>query len=248
MEYNIENTYDIIRNQYPDITIDCLKVVKDVIQHRNFWKPDKVKTLLLAESHVYTPGEENQILLQYPHFIKEQGLPQDYVRLVYCLGYGEQDLAPSIADNPGTWQYWKIFAACASSGRDIDFSNVLKKGRINSRDRIINKLLLLEKLKSKGIWLVDCCIISLAGNVERRTSKEKRELIRLSWENYIKSLVKIVEPEKIIVIGNRVGRVVGEHLRAMNREFMILPQPQARLSAAEHRKILETYQEICNRS
>ncbi|MDQ6666242.1 MAG: hypothetical protein M3Z23_17830, partial [Acidobacteriota bacterium] len=41
-------------------------------------------------------------------------IPRGFVRLVYCLGYGESHLLdePIEARNSGTPQFWKIFYSC----------------------------------------------------------------------------------------------------------------------------------------
>jgi len=101
----ILTAYNEIKISIPSLKADSLSVVKAVIKHRNYWKPPQVKTLLLGESHVYTSDEEQSNILQYPNYEDFGGLPQEFVKLVYCLGYGEQTLAPLVSDNAGTWQY-----------------------------------------------------------------------------------------------------------------------------------------------
>jgi len=247
LEENINKTYEIIKSQYPNMTIDSLNVVRDVIKHRNYWKPEKVKTLLLAESHVFTPAEDNEMVLQYPHYLYDEGLPPNFVRLVYCLGYGEKTLVPGILKNHGTWQYWRIFASCVANNKHFNFDSVEITGCADINRRLHNKLEMLKNLKSKGVWLVDCSILSLMGRVEKRTSKQKRDLLKISWENYIKKLILEVKPGYIIVIGKRVGRIVEEDPFMLDIPYKVLDQPQARLSSDKHRKILETYQDICSR-
>jgi hypothetical protein len=59
--------------------------------------------------------------------------PTRYVRFVYCLGYGENDLLDiDLENNTGTPQYWKIFSSCvAKNDKDLEFERVLKgKGRL----------------------------------------------------------------------------------------------------------------------
>jgi hypothetical protein len=90
-------------------------VVSAVDEHRRHWKPRQVKTLL-AESHVYT---ESGLMLNYDEFPALKNLPKNYVRLVYCLGYGEGKLVEgTISGNRGTPQFWKILSKCAGIPND----------------------------------------------------------------------------------------------------------------------------------
>ena len=85
-------------------------------EHREYWRPRKVRLVLLAESHVYTLREELDCQLK-PHPLLPSDLPRGYVRLVYSLGYGEDDLLDHPIQGPrnsGTPQFWKLFYACTS--------------------------------------------------------------------------------------------------------------------------------------
>jgi hypothetical protein len=45
-------------------------------------------------------------------------LPRGFVRLVYCLAYGENELLDeAIESNKGTPQFWKIFFSCLTRKR-----------------------------------------------------------------------------------------------------------------------------------
>lgn len=79
-----------------------------------FWRPTNVRVVLLAESHVFTgaPDLERRVV-RLPG--APSGIPTSFVRLVYCLGYGENDILDRrIAEPPnaGTPQFWRIFASC----------------------------------------------------------------------------------------------------------------------------------------
>ena len=91
-----------IRNR---LEFESFNVVKSVNEHRNFWKPDKVRTLLLAESHVFTTNLEHDSTMQYDGFTELKECPTGYVKLVYCLGYGEKDMV-KISVNRGTPQFY----------------------------------------------------------------------------------------------------------------------------------------------
>ena len=82
IERNIERTYGLIRKSIPySMQVDSLEVVKQVEEYRQFWKPDEINVLLLAESHVYTDEQDykikcrealiNKIIPNYPlHFVR----------------------------------------------------------------------------------------------------------------------------------------------------------------------------------
>jgi len=54
---NLLNKIREIANQY-HFEVECDDVIKNVYLLRNFWKPERIKLLLLAESHVWTKEEE----------------------------------------------------------------------------------------------------------------------------------------------------------------------------------------------
>lgn len=248
----ILSAYNNIKIKIPDLKIDSLKVVKSVIAHRNCFKPSTVKTLLLAESHVFTSDAENDIILDYPDHRVFYDFPKQFVRLVYCLGYGECDLATEIPpkDNPGTWQYWKIFAACgANSFEDFEAEvEKVQKGTCNEfGQRLINKIILLRKLMSKGVWLVDSCIVSLYGLEEKPKPEYRSKGILISWRNYISKLIERTNPEHIIVIGKGVYSTLEEYLKSMNIDYTVVPQPQKHMDSQEIEEIHKIYNSICNR-
>ena len=64
-----------------------------VERHRWAWKPENVRILLVAESHVYTSEEELALRVQRELLpVEARHAPTEYVRLIYCLGYGETSL------------------------------------------------------------------------------------------------------------------------------------------------------------
>lgn len=243
----LKEAYINIQKRFPGLLLDSFKVVSDVVCHRNFWKPPTVRTMLLAESHVYTPDNENIFEIDYSLKLQPYGIPGKFVRLVYCLAYGEDTLAPLIPKNSGTPQYWKIFAACASDTGEIDFGPVLKCAGNTDGERIFEKFKTLQKLRQKGVWLVDCSSVSLYGRGIERSSKQKRDILRICWETYICPLMEYTRPDFVIVVGKRVGRIVEPGLRKFGNQHIVLPQPQAWLSSKEQAEVLKTYQRICNR-
>ena len=102
------------------------EVAIQIEAHRWFWRPSQPRILLVAESHVFTSNEDLAIKIDDTTLksIGRSGVtppPDSFVRLVYCLGYGEPDLLmnpPPRHRNPGTANYWKIFQKVAGRSRN----------------------------------------------------------------------------------------------------------------------------------
>ena len=75
--------------------------------------------------------------------------PEQFVRLVYCLAYGENDLlnGPPPARNSGTLQFWDIFGRLAETGR--------QPRQAAFAERLGWKVATLLALQEKGVWLLD---------------------------------------------------------------------------------------------
>lgn len=245
---SIENTYFEIKKKFENtLDLESLEVVKSVDAHRNFWKPDKVKILLLAESHVYTSIQEHDTVMQYGRFHELEGCPANYVRLVYCLGYGEEFLA-RINPNPGTPQYWKIFAACIDENFRYEQEKILKTTTPNFTQRANNKISLLEKLKEKGIWLLDASIVALYNDSIKPSDDVMAQVIQICWKQYISEIIQETNPQKIIIIGKGVSKFLDFELKKLGIPFYVQPQPNSRLSSNEIKKMFERYYELCNNS
>lgn len=72
---------------------ESLESVQLVETYRRFLKPEKVRIVLLAESHVFTHDADRKVPI--PPIPDLPGYPAQYARFVYCLGYGEKDLTRS---------------------------------------------------------------------------------------------------------------------------------------------------------
>src|SRR5690606_27400904 len=120
--------YNNIRD-YADengISIEPFEIISEVKRVRDYWKPEKINAILLAESHVYT--SENDFLSNINfHQIGFPNYPIHFVRFVYCLGYGENQLLDyPINQNTGTPQFWKILYSCANPIINLgDFAPIL---------------------------------------------------------------------------------------------------------------------------
>jgi hypothetical protein len=120
-----------------------------VIAWRNAWRPPRARIVLLAESHVGEhPGDA-------PARVKAKNwatrpLPDQYVRLIYCLGYGESDICTGRPrSNSGTPQFWNIFGQVALG------QSPPRKTESSLRQRLRWKVRVLEQLSQRGIWLQD---------------------------------------------------------------------------------------------
>lgn len=214
--------------------IEPASVLRAVAAHREYWRPEQVLVLLLAESHVMTREMElsaGMSLQAYGH----AGAPSEFVRLVYCLGYGEKELVPTVKPNEGTWQFWRLFAACAGNPMR---GQILKRSEPNLRRRIAAKIALLEKLKTRGVWLLDASPLALyrAGGGRPGTNMCRNALVA-GWELYSAEVVQWLAPRAVMVIGKMVHNLLDERLKlVVNRTTEIdwIYQPQAQVSAQVH--------------
>ena len=214
--------------------IESASVLRAVTAHREYWRPDQVLVLLIAESHVMTREMElaaSMSLQAYGH----AGAPSEFVRLVYCLGYGEQGLVPTVKPNQGTSQFWKLFAACV--GGPIG-AKVLKGSEPILRRRIAAKVALLEKLKACGVWLLDASPLALyrAGGGKPGNNMYQSALAA-GWEVYTAEVVRSLSPRAVMVIGKMVHNVLVERLKLVvdpTTEIDWIYQPQAQESAQVH--------------
>lgn len=218
--------------------------VRLVETYRRYWKPDKIKVILLAESHVFTNDGDRAIpMQQIPHLLAS---PDRYARFVYCLGYGERSLTNSHLHprRDGTPQFWKIFYSCNNvvSGSE-DFAPVL--GTTPPDQRIRNKIDLLKELKAKGVWLVDASVVALYRNGMK--VPQMFPALQTSWQCYTRDIVLSSNPEHVICVGKGVASVVESDLRRHFPErYTVLNQPNAFLSSEQHMANYQTYSRICH--
>jgi hypothetical protein len=225
--------------------IEPLSVWKAAEAHRMYWKPSRVRTLLLAESHVFTTEEESKTEINLAGHTTEN-IPTNFIKLIYCLGYGEPLLLPAgnIIKNRGTPQFWKIFYSCIHRvEQNLAFAPVRVSGTKNRAELIHNKLNLLNDLKCNGVWLLDASLAALYINGNKPPAKMLQTCITVSWL-YIKKLIEQENPDRIIVIGKGVGRALQAQLRQLHIEFYVTPQPQARLSSEEHLQNFQRYYDL----
>ena len=180
------------------------------------------------------------------------GIPTGFVRLVYCLGYGENDILDrriSEPSNTGTPQFWRIFASCiAGPQRSADFRATLGSS-IPSHVRVANKLALLGRLRDVGVWLLDAspaALYSPAG--AKPSSRIIDQAIDLGYELYVRHAVEAAAPSEIVCVGRGVGDVLGARLRRIGASITVVPQPNARLTTDEHDAAWAAYGEVVRRA
>ena len=113
-----EMYYEI--NQILGDNTEPLESVRLVETYRRYFKPEKVRIVLLAESHVFTSDEDRRVAI--PPIDGLPGYPTQYTRFVYCLGLGEKDLTndPHHPRRDGTPQFWKVLFACDNRIEDLE--------------------------------------------------------------------------------------------------------------------------------
>ncbi len=243
---SLERTYSEIKESIKSrLEFESFKVVKSVDDHRNFWKPYKIKVLLLAESHVFTRDSENNKPMRYYGFPELRECPTGYVKLVYCLGYGEKDIV-NVPTNRGTPQFWKIFVSCLNQNFGSEGKKILLSQTPEFLQRIRNKISVLEQLKEKGVWLVDASIVALYNDTRKPDPDMMERIIKISWKSYVSKLIQDANPEKIIVIGKGVHKILERELRQTNIPIHVQSQPQGIRTKAGITEAFEKYYELCN--
>ena len=225
-------------------SIESVDVIKRAEEHRWYWRPSQVKIVLLAESHVYTTDDELAREIRLPPSAPSN-LPRGFVRLVYCLGYGENSLLDRPISSPrnnGTPQFWKIFYSCINNATtNTDFIPIHVSATLTT-ERIANKLSLLHQLREQGVWLLDTCLAALYLPGSPKPSHSTRETcLQVGWDYHIGNVLQAANPQQVICIGKGVFHALEDRLGKIRIPVKVLPQPQARLSSAEHFQSFGTY-------
>lgn len=217
--------------------------VQLVETYRRYFKPEKVRVILLAESHVFTHDADRKVSISSIPGLP--GYPDQYARFVYCLGYGERSFTNSALHpkRDGTPQFWKIFFSCCNplSSTD-DFHPIL--GKTPTQQRVRNKIKVLAQLRKQGVWLVDASIVALYKDSKKIPNMF--EALSESWRSYTGEVVMAAKPEHVICIGKGVASIVEADLRKnFPSAYTVLAQPNAFLSSDEHFANYKTYSRIC---
>jgi len=237
---NLKECYDGVKALSPSLDIEPFEIVEEVARIRQFWRPERVRVVLLAESHVYTPQED------FAHSWKIRNPIYDgkLVRFVYCLAYGESSLVSSVSRNPGTSQFWKIFYSCLHQiSTNEDFGPISRSTPTD--ERISNKISLLADLQRAGVWLMDASVVGL--NRLKNLTLRKR-VLQQCWDYTFSTLQELnPKPNRMIIIGCFVKRVLRKEIASLGIRHVFLPQPQARISAPGYRQFYDVYYQMCSR-
>jgi hypothetical protein len=235
---------------------ESYKSVELIEQFRQYWRPEKVNVILLAESHVFTSNTDRSFKLNdvEDDDAPLSDYPDSYAKFVYCLAYGEETLTkgdnhPAKAD--GTPQFWKILYSCINKVESNEsFFPILKSGTKAPSERIRNKIKLLLELKKQGIWLVDTSIIALYNKGIKPSNDVFNRVIKTSWSHYTKNLISDAKPNHVIIVGKGVAKNIESSLSSLvgSNNYTIIPQPQAHLPAEEHLSNFQKYYSICSRN
>ena len=87
------------------VGVDSREYLNEVARWRDLWKPDSIRFLLVAESHVAEHPDDYKVVVDTTHEDLSYlgfALPQTYVRLIYCLGYGDNSICRPSGKVKGT--------------------------------------------------------------------------------------------------------------------------------------------------
>lgn len=240
----LRNCYEKLRPILGE-NIEPYKSIELVEKYRQYWKPENVRVLLLAESHVFTTDLDRTIKI--PNIPGLNDYPEEYAKFVYCVGYGERNLTNNHAHpkRDGTPQFWKIFYSCNNNiYGNSDFQPIL--ATTNYEQRMRNKIKLLKNLKKRGVWLVDSSIVALYDDGKKPGHNKISSAIRTSWNSYIGRVVEECNPEHVIVIGKGVANIIENEMRKLiGSKYSVIAQPNAHLSAKEHLDNFREYYRLC---
>lgn len=201
---------------------------------RNTWRPERVRVLLIAESHVAEEPGDSHVQVRVPG--RAGGaLPRSFCRLVYCLGYGESELCkPRPRRNPGTWQFWDIFGAIAGGPAPLQ----PRKSSSTLGARLAWKLDVLRWLQRHGVWLVDACVAGVyrPGGSRAVSGVDYDRMVRESFERFVWPGVSAESPEVVGIIGAGVQRALAHH--EATRGAITVVQPQGDRGSGRHAREL----------
>jgi hypothetical protein len=173
---------------------------------RAAWRPATVKALLVAESHVAQAPGDAGVRVRVPASATGARLPTTYVRLVYCLGYGEDSICSPTprTRNIGTKDFWDLFERIATTGpRHAD--------EPLPRVALVRKVAILERLADRGIWLEDASPVGIYKPGAGALTKDRNILNaieRQGYESYVWPGVADDAPGQVWAIGRTVARAL----------------------------------------
>ncbi len=209
---------------------------------RQAWRPERLRVLLLAESHIATSAADLAWRVALPPGLDWPG-PRRFVRHIYCTGYGEPELldgpaGPEARPRGGTPQFWRLMAA--AEGADCPAWPAVARKGTEFGARLAAKAALLHRLRARGIWLTDVSLVALAVPSVRRHGGPALDVLALreSWRLYNGALLPALEPAHVAVIGLGVARALAAELdRAFPGRWSALRQPNGARSASHTHEI-----------
>jgi hypothetical protein len=240
----LRQCYDRIRQVMGNNIIEPFESVALVEAYRQYWKPDTVRIVLLAESHLLT--SDNDRCITIPPIVDLPGYPTEYAKFVYCLAYGENNLTrnPLHPDGDGTPQYWKVFYSCVNHLTGIDDFGPVQSVTPFAQ-RLNNKIAILKAMQERGIWLLDSSIIALYDNGRIYDGNTDKKVIKTSWDCYTGDVIKNAKPKHIICIGKTVAEVLESDIRKIVKSYTVTTQPNAHLTHDESLFLFKLYSKIC---
>jgi hypothetical protein len=214
---------------------ETAEVMATVAAHRAYWRPDEVRVLVLSESHVMTREAELTAAVPLEVF-GHPGAPLRFVRLLYCLGYGERDLVQGrVHPNWGTPQFWKLLAAAVDP---VIVPQVVERTQPELITRLTAKLKVLETLQARGVWLLDACPVALyAASQPKPRMALLAQAMEIAWAAYTREAIRAAAPKSVMIVGKMVFDGIGGRIRALLGPAVPVQwmyQPQARRPVAEH--------------
>jgi hypothetical protein len=207
-----------------NLEVEPPEVGMAVERHRWAWRPAEPKVLMIAESHVYT--SPNDVRLRIDSRLlptAAQHAPAEYVRLIYCLGYGESRILNSVPEgrNSGTPQFWNIFGRVAGTGRQPTTLQASWQQRLDWKVRT------LVAMRERGVWLLDASLHGIyAPGAERVGPAVSQELHRIWCRTYGGWLLEQWPKAYRCVIGRGVARTL-ESLGVRFNSWIYQPQARA---------------------
>jgi hypothetical protein len=185
---------------------ECLDVAEEVERLRCQWRPERVRVVVLAESHVWTSRDETRSRVTQPN-----GIETGFARFIYCLGCGEPQLmALAVKPNTNAWQYWRLFRDTVCEPTATSYRGLTKSGERDCQQRVQNKLHLLKKMQSAGVWLVDASVTAIYGNGIKLPPRHYRAVLKACWESHIREVLCGCEPSAVLIVGMGVDCAIGD--------------------------------------
>jgi len=219
------------------------------------WKPETVRTLLVAESHLREQhGDLDLRVRGLPEKLYGQPLPTGFCKSVQCLSWG----LPALTSDPdrlrdrNTHQFWDLLGAVA----DLDAANLepSRKGRpdptatlpprpAGSEDHQLQwRLGTMDKVRRRGVWLVDACVagIKVPGAGRFCAGANYRTMVRDSYLRFVWPLVEKEPLEQLWVIGKGTTAVALEGLPLVEPGRVMYQPRQVREHRADVLRLVES--------